>query len=315
MILFKKMEDTLVNKINENTNWEDLLKIINKEELEKKYTNYRVRKSLSGGYLLTEKDKKDNNTIFLFNEKTKLKIFIEDKEEIIEVYSSLEIEHFIKSKNYELKDLFIKDTDLAYLDRKNYLNYSLKNKELEIKKKKKISILLLKEPLKSDLDYTPEEYSPYFYEYFIYEDKSKKNSKFTYMKSKTRDIIEDNIFELLRNKDIKEYKLTGPTSIGKSFTLFRISHIFINCIYVNLKVLNKKKEDLYLCYSIIISELERLDLKKNELNKLNEIIQDNYSNNKKYLDLLLNIVKYISKIEGLTIIVILDQFKNKYILY
>ena len=134
------------------------------------------------------------------------------------------------------------------------------------------------------------------------------------MKSKTRDIIEYNIFELIRNKDIKEYKLTGPTSIGKSFTLFRISHIFINCIYINLKVLNKNKEDLYLCYSIIISELERLDLANNELNELKAIIQDNYSKNKKYLALLLNIVEYLSQIEGLIIIVILDQFKKKYII-
>ena len=140
MILFKKMKDTPVNKINENTNWENLLKIINKKEFEKKYTNYIVRKSLSGGYLLIEKDKKDDNTIFLFEEKTKLKIFIEDKEEIIEVYSSLEIEHFIRSKNFELKDLFIKDTDLTYLDIKKFLRYSLKNNELEIKKRKKYQI-------------------------------------------------------------------------------------------------------------------------------------------------------------------------------
>ena len=133
------------------------------------------------------------------------------------------------------------------------------------------------------------------------------------MKSKTRGIIEDNIIKLKNNKDLKEYNLTGPTSIGKSFTLFRISRIFYNCIYINLKVLNKHKKDLYLCYCIIISELERLDIRKNEISLLNTIIENNYSKNYNYLTLLLNIIDYLSTIKHLIFVVILDQYKNKYL--
>ena len=62
------------------------------------------------------------------------------------------------------------------------------------------------------------------------------------------------MINLRDDKDLKKYKLTGSTSIGKSFTLFRICRVFYNFVYINLKALNKK--DLYICYSMIISELE-----------------------------------------------------------
>ena len=65
--------------------------------------------------------------------------------------------------------------------------------------------------------------------------------------------------ELKRNENLKKYKLTGPASIGKSFTLFRISRVYYNFVYINLKSLEKHIPDLFLCYSIIISELERLN--------------------------------------------------------
>ena len=310
------MEDTTANEINKNTNWVNLLKIIKNDQFEEKYPSYTIQKRDRGGYFLIEsnKENKEQNNIFLFDEKKKLQIFIEDKAEILNIYSSIEIEDFVKAKNFELKDLYIKDTNEQYLDIKQYLSYYLKNKnELEIKKKKKIPNLFLKNLLNEDLDYTPEEYSQYFYEYFIYEDKSEKNRIFVYMKSKTRGIIEDNIIKLKNNKDLKEYNLTGPTSIGKSFTLFRISRIFYNCIYINLKVLNKHKKDLYLCYCIIISELERLDIRKNEISLLNTIIENNYSKNYNYLTLLLNIIDYLSTIKHLIFVVILDQYKNKYL--
>ena len=111
-------------------------------------------------------------------------------------------------------------------------------------------------------------------------------------------------------KILKQFKFTGPTSIGKSFTLFRACHIFYNFVYINLRVLNENKNDLHKCYSIIISELERLDIKK-YLEELNNLIYDNYNKNNNFLDLLKEIMKFLK--DKLKVVFIFDQFKNKYI--
>ena len=301
------------NILNKDSNWEYILNIIKQKAFYSQYPDYIFIKKEKGYYLI-KRINKDNydNGIFLFKQKIKLKIFLEGKGEDLDVYTSIEIEEFIKSKNLDIKDLFIKDTNLQYLNIKNELGYYIKNRELEIKLKNALENLFLKDILEDDSDYTPEQYSKYFYKYFKYEDENQKNQIFVYERSKVRIIIENNIIVLRSNKKIKKFLLTGPTSIGKSFTLFRISRIFMNCVYLNLKILNDYKEDIYSSYSIIISELERLDLESN-INELNAIIQDNYSSNNNYFILLLNIIKFLKDYNYLTFVFIFDQYKKKYV--
>ena len=85
-------------------------------------------------------------------------------------------------------------------------------------------------------------------------------SKIKYYESQQRKEIEQNIYDLHVNKDLRKYKLTGPTSNGKSFTVFFLSRCHNNMMYINIKVIkNKEKEKLL---KIIISELSRLSLTK-----------------------------------------------------
>lgn len=59
------------------------------------------------------------------------------------------------------------------------------------------------------------------------------------------------------------YKITGPFSSGKSFTLFIYSRILKNIIYINLKLLKKNKENYKKCLDIIFSECSRVSLNEN----------------------------------------------------
>ena len=42
----------------------------------------------------------------------------------------------------------------------------------------------------------------------------------SYLESKQREKINQNIFDLYEKEELRTFKLTGPSSIGKSFTLF-----------------------------------------------------------------------------------------------
>ena len=303
-----------IDKIDKNTNWENLLDIIKKNEFYDEYSSYFIS-SENNGYLITE-EKNNENTIFLFSHKKSITIYIGSQPKILEIYASIQIENFIQSNNLQMNDVFIKGTNIQYINIKNELGDYLANNELEIKSQKKLPDLVLKNILDSTKDYTPEEYSKYFYEYFIYEDEKQKNDKIIYEKSEVRSIIEENMKQLKRSKNIKKYKLTGPASIGKSFTLFRISRIYYNFVYINLKSLEKHKHDLFLCYSIIISELERLNnlMRKEHLDELYKIIQDNYKKNNNYCFLLLTIIECLNKNNYQPIVFIFDQYKTKYII-
>ena len=186
--------------------------------------------------------------------------------------------------------------------------------KLEIREKKPLPDLNLKDALSLEENYAPNQYSKYFYEYFIYEDKEQGEKEFIYDNNEVRDIILKNIAIILRNnKEIKKFKFTGPNFIGKSLTLLRISRICYNIAYINLKVLDKYKNDLNMSYSIIISELERFSIKK-FLSPLKILIDDDYKSDKSYLDLLLDIMDFLSKKnQNLHFIFIFDQFKTKYI--
>ena len=123
----------------------------------------------------------------------------------------------------------------------------------------KVPIISIDKVLFNERTYLPLRLSEYFYDYFPYEDKTDL-SKIKYYESQQRKEIEQNIYDLHVNKDLRKYKLTGPTSNGKSFTFFFLSRCHNNMMYINIKVIkNKEKEKLL---KIIISELSRLSLTK-----------------------------------------------------
>ena len=288
------------------------------KEVEKEEKIYKdVDEKIDGKKDADDKTDKNNKIkrkkFFLFEEKKKIKIYFSSNEfETIEVFTSLEIETFIKGKNKNINHLYIKNSEKdKFVDSIGSLGFILEYYDLEFREKEPLPDLILKNSLSLSKDYSPEQYSKYFYEYFKYEDKQKKNDEIKFQKNKMRSIIFNNIVSQLRDKkELKTFKFTGPSSIGKSFTLFRLSHICYNIAYINVKVLEEHIKDLYTTYSIIISELERFNIKEC-LEDIKNIINNNYNADNSYLNLLLNIMECLKNID-VNFVFIFDQFKYKY---
>ena len=310
-------------KINEDTDWNDLLESINNKKFKDEYPSY-LYKIKEEGYLLVPECKIGEKNIFIFENQRKIRIkYIKKakekgKEYTFTAWSSLQIDKYLNLNNIKSEYLFFKGGNIKYINSIDDLTFYLNDSdnELEIIENDPLPILEYKKSLSSNKDYKPEEYSKYFFDYFKYEDEAKKNEIFIFQKNEARRLINNNLMSLRRNKDIKIFKLTGPTSIGKSLTLFRACHVLVNFIYINLRVLNENKNNIFKCYSIIISELERLDIDEN-IKDLNKVINENYNNNNSYLDLLINIMEFLKKkkdqLKLSNYIFVFDQFKMKYI--
>ena len=324
-------------ELNANTDWKHVLDLIRNDNFSSEYKDYEETQKEKGYFIerirkgIIEKsdsnanksnsnkadeindEKEYSERIFLFDEEKKIKIYLEDELfGSIKIYSSLEIITYIKAKNKDINNLYIKgEPENKFLDCIEDLGVMLENLELELIEKTPLPALELKSALPIEDDYTPEEYSPFFYDYFIYEDKQKMNEKIIFQNNDIRKKIYNNIVKKLRTKkELKTFKFTGPSSIGKSFTLFRISRICYNIAYINLKVLNDKK-NLFDSYSIIMSEIKRFNIKKN-LKEIETLINNNYNQNIPYLDMLLNLIEYLNKIKFIFVF-IFDQFKPKYV--
>ena len=223
---------------DETNNWENILTLIEKDEFSKKFPDYTLEKK-EHGYLIQNKIE----NIFLFKEKKEIKIYFDNIHyEKLQILSSKEIENFIKNKQKHIEELYVRNSeDIKYLDILEELGCYITDCELELREKKNLESLELKEILSEKEDYKPKDYSKYFYKYFIYEDENKETEKILYQNNKTRKMISENIKKLKWQKGLKTFKFTGPHSIGKSFTLLRISNVLYNIAYINLKLWLKMK--------------------------------------------------------------------------
>ena len=317
------------NIINANTNFEELLKNIKEEKFYKLYPSYKLFIRVFG-YLIDlssntfEKDKKKDNEngekyLFLFKKKIKIQLINKDTKQFLkelEVFSSLELENFISSEGFKISQLFLKINEefRKYKEGKINLGCYISNNALEIYVSfiQDLPKLKFKDVLDKDTNYKPREYSNFFYDYFIYEDKSQREDPFIYIKNDKRDLIYNNILRLREENDIKIYKITGPSSIGKSFTLFYISRILYDVIYINLKTLYNNRNDLYKCYHIIITEFERFSYKK-YLQNLESKIKECFQKQLSPLELILSIMELLCNFKT-NFVFIFDQYKKKYII-
>ena len=295
--------------LNANTDWVEVLNLIEQGKFEEKYPKYKLYKRINGYFIERDKEK-----IFLFNKQREIEfIFPAEEPRKVKIFTSKDIERYIKANKKDIKKLYIKGEDnIKYEEYIENLGFFLIGSKLEIRQNPPLPEFKLQNAFSMDEDYSPNEYSKYFYDYFEYEDKKKENEKFLFQNNEIRKIIFDNIIKMISNKNIKTFKFTGPSSIGKSLTLLRLSRISYNIAYINLKVLNKCKANLLQTYSIVMSELERFDVRK-KLQDFLKVVNDSYNDNKSYLNLLINIMKFLSEIQD-KYIFIFDQFKPKYII-
>lgn len=252
-----------------------------------------------------------NKDIFFFS--TQLLDFkltsLKDNTNIISQNICCSDEISILLKNYEKNKVIFKNK--MYDSKNNFEIFYSKAKNIEffyndielsvLNFNNKFQLLVLKS------QFAPKDSSPYFYEYFP---GNENQTKIVYIDSAQRTKLTYIISKFIFNPEVRLFKFTGPSGIGKSFSLFIISRSSYNRIYLNLKVLNNLKEDhkqIIKLKNILISELNRLTtcLSSKEKNKLKDII-----NNKFELeDLIINIINNLKKTTSL---IILDQFKYKY---
>ena len=220
----------------------------------------------------------------------------------------LELIKLIEDLKINLKNIFINNNEelnlaknISYLD-KWIVNGKLQLNEIILK----IPKIEQKEEIALNVSYNPLELSKFFYEYFQYENKN--NEKIEYINSESRKEIFQNLKDLYNNVALKKYKLTGPTSNGKSFTLFYFSRLYKNVIYLNLKVL--KNQDKQKNLEMIISELSRLFLSEKEISSLNDDIQK-INTDENIFKIFLSILELVLGYNIQRLVLLLDQYKTE----
>ena len=151
----------------------------------------------------------------------------------------------------------------------------------------------------------PDKLSKFFELFFKFEIKS----NFTYWGSDKRDIFKHFIIQYKTKQNIYCLKICGPSSIGKSMTLFILSKYYNNFLYYNLKTIRilKEKNDNVNIQNIITESCKYLELEKEQIIELSSIIKNNKL--KSFFYSLKEIVKFLIKDE-IPSVIILDQFKN-----
>ena len=149
--------------------------------------------------------------------------------------------------------------------------------------------------------------SDFFYDFFKWDVKS--NSKLNYWETEERNKFISEIDQFQFNDEQYIYKIFGPSSIGKSMTLFMFSRKYPNIIYLNLKTL-KEFYDFKSIYGIIIEACQYCKLNEKEEKELDKIFKSNYENS--HYILIEELINFLLK-QKEYFVIIFDQFKENII--
>ena len=242
-----------------------------------------------------------------------------DEREILideKVYSSFQINKVIE--HFKIKNPYFyneRKTKLDF-DSSNLLFHNNSFKVLEIINSEKKYVLKKNEVfLGQQKCFERNLLSEYFDEYFVY---PKDETKFNYFTSDKRTELITNIRILINSKSttkpITKFKISGPCSEGKSVTLLYASRIFTNIIYLNVKVLIKlyKSNKIKDYLDILIYEFGRLDFPSEKNDEYKKSFEKTFNDNinKTPWELF---VKLSSFLKDKDVILIFDQFKDKYV--
>ena len=261
---------------------------------------------------------KDNNYYFFINP---LKITIEkdNKTEKYEnIYSYEQIKTIIDEKDINKAYIKTKDNNTyARLDSLNVIilinkninefTIEIKSSQNDINNNKPFLISLSKE-------FKPCQLTNKFYEYFKYNNQSEKDNFFDFQLSEERKEIFSYLNILKENKNLYTFKLTGPSSNGKSTTLLYYSRTQINVFYFNLSYLSKREieKDYTNIFNTFTEEMDRLLLTES-YNKYDIEQLISRHNGNKFWNIISALVNYLLK--KTNIIFIFDQFKSKNVDY
>ena len=147
---------------------------------------------------------------------------------------------------------------------------------------------------KENIKITKNNMSKYFGHYFKFNTINDKND-FYYYDSDSREKLKNNFELLVEEKNIKKFKITGPSNDGKSTTLLYLSRLYLNIVYLNLKVIYSLYSEGKIsdCFDIILYEFGRIkfpdDISKKSFEK-----SFNNSINKNIWELIIELINCLS---------------------
>ena len=311
------------NQENEllSSNVDELIKTFKNNKHKQKYSNifFSHEENAFVFFLNTEREIK-NYIVFEKNIVVELNTIYRETDSItFNIRTNLELFNFIKQTELDFDRITLLSKDNKKLkDFIDIIHLYIKNNilKLQIIKGDIPDIKFEKNYLEMGTDYySLDVYSKYIDLYFPSINKKKEDNLFTFINSPERMQIRNNIMSLNNSKTIKKYKITGPFSIGKSMTLFKISKSWFNIVYINLKAIKEYRSNYYRFLEILFEESSRVMLtetKREEFKKKIKLI----SLEKGILDILIQVMKLFLEINGnKNITLILDQFKSSNIDY
>ena len=204
----------------------------------------------------------NNHSYIIFFEEINVEIKIGEKIINQNVRSNQDILKILDKENINIMNVFFKNQKLSEII--YYIDCFIENNKLSLKViEQYIPKIKFGQPtLFLNQDNYLSDYSKYFLEYFENLNEEDGDESFIFERTDLRKEIYKNILKMKDEKTIQKYKITGPFSSGKSFTLFIYSRILENTIYINLKIIKKNKENYKKCLNIIFSECNRVSLNK-----------------------------------------------------
>lgn len=260
--------------------------------------------------------RENDNTYYFFI--IPLKITIEKDNQIKRyenIYSYEQIKTIIDEK--DINRAYIKTNDnniYAKLDSLNVIILINKNiYEFTIEIKSKQNNINNNKPFLISLSqgFTPNQLTNKFYQYFKYNNQSEKDDLFNFQLSEERKEIFSYLNILKDSKDLYIFKLTGPSSNGKSTTLLYYSRTQTNVFYFNLSYLSKREieKDYTNIFNTFSEEMDRLFLSEGfTKNDIDQLILKHNGN--KIWNIISALVNYFL-LDKANIIFIFDQFKSK----
>ena len=297
-----KYEEHLRKEQFEGITFKQLYDDLDKKENEKYYNGYRVERNLD----FIKLKKKDNNTSFYFTNKKKKIYKVEiigngEKEEEKDIISTYEIINFVQkyleSVIYFKGETFQKNKNyMFFADSSNNIKFYYtfnKLKEFEGNRKNIEHSETIKKFLKND-NFQGKEY----------------------FESEQRSYLHNILFEFEDDcQGFNLIKFTGLSGIGKTFFLYNFASLVKEeRIYINLKILNNIYESFgpIEMKNYLITELNNIEpIENNNITKINEIFKNQFEKLSSFLKELIICFMQIN----LKAIIILDQFKYKYISY
>ena len=168
------------------------------------------------------------------------------------IYSTAQIEEYNKIYFYNNAFVIQNDKKIDYkIAKEDIYNYIINQTLTICNNIGNYKNYILEQKLFHQKIFNKEDFSKYFNDYFIYNNKNEPT--FEYNQTENRRLFHNCYFShFLFHKNLKFFNFCGPSSTGKSTTLLKLSRSRTGIVYLNLKKIHKLEEEADLLMSFIV---------------------------------------------------------------